>query len=94
VLGLPDFPAQNLRQDSQGCGRQACTENEAREEREEMKKLEDMTTDELVDWAAGNLIVAIGQGKFRERLCGVLLAVQQFSFARGHKQGRKKVARA
>ena len=68
--------------------------NQADEEGEEMKKLEDMTTEELVDWATGNLIVAIGQGKFRERVCGILLAVQQFSFARGHKQARKRVARA
>lgn len=37
-----------------------------------MKLIRDMDFKEIVDWATGQLIVSIGQGKFREEVACVL----------------------
>jgi hypothetical protein len=41
------------------------------------KQLKDMTTEELVDYVAGRLIVSIGKGDFRGEVCLWVIALQQ-----------------
>lgn len=41
-----------------------------------MKELKDMTTNELINWASGEVIVAIGEGKFKERMGEVVMTIQ------------------
>lgn len=41
-----------------------------------MKPLKDMTTDELVDYISGRLIVSIGRGDFRGEVCLWVLQLQ------------------
>ena len=44
---------------------------------EQMKNLKDMTTDELVDYVTGRLIISIGKGNFRSEVCLWVLSLQQ-----------------
>lgn len=37
--------------------------------------LEEMSTQQLVDWAAGTLMMSIGRGDFKGTLSGILLSV-------------------
>lgn len=55
-----------------------------------MKEVKDMTTDELVDWAGGTLICAIGRGDFRAALIGILLTVQSAAYERGLSERKRK----
>ena len=50
-----------------------------------MKKLTEMTTEELVSYWSGYLLMEIGRGKFREGVTTMLLATMQESYTRGEK---------
>jgi hypothetical protein len=51
-----------------------------------MKPLKDMTTEELVNYVAGRLIVSIGQGTFQREVCLWVLSLQQL----GNDNAKKK----
>jgi len=53
-----------------------------------MKPLKDMTTDELIDYVAGRLIVSIGQGTFRNEVCLWVLSLQQLGSDNAKKKRR------
>ena len=42
-----------------------------------MKALADMTTEELISYWSGYLLIEIGRGKFREAVCTMLLSTMQ-----------------
>ena len=54
------------------------------------KSVEEMTFDEKVSWAAGELIISIGEGKFRDRLYSILNALMLEAYNRGKKEVRNK----
>jgi hypothetical protein len=44
-----------------------------------VKQLADMTTNELIDYWSGYLLIEIGRGKFRDGVCMMLLSTMQES---------------
>lgn len=48
-----------------------------------MKTLSEMSFNEKLDWASGELIVSIGRGDFRSALSMILLGVSQEAYDRG-----------
>jgi hypothetical protein len=55
-----------------------------------MKPLKDMTTDELIDYVAGRLIVAIGKGTFHSEVCLWVLSLQQLGSDNAKKKRNAK----
>ena len=55
-----------------------------------MKPYEEWSFGEKVDYHSGQLIVAIGTGKFRETVCSVLMSVTQDAYNRGVKSVQPK----
>jgi hypothetical protein len=55
------------------------------------KMLEEMSLTEKSYWATGELIISIGEGRFRDRLVGIIMALEQAAFARGYEKGKKEV---
>jgi hypothetical protein len=49
-----------------------------------------MTTNELVDYWSGYLLIEIGRGKFREGVCLMLTATTQEASTAAEKKARKK----
>ncbi len=39
-----------------------------------MKSFEEMTLEEKINWASGYLLISIGEGKFREAVCAIILS--------------------
>lgn len=52
------------------------------------KTLAEMSFSEKLNWASGHLIMGIGEGKFRERLGYILMAVTQEAYDRGLRDGK------
>lgn len=52
-----------------------------------MKDLNEMTLDELIDWATGTFIIAIGTGEFRNKVSTVVQCVMRIGHRRGEKSG-------
>jgi hypothetical protein len=40
-----------------------------------MKELKDMDLNEIIDWATGELIVSIGQGKMKEKVALIIMSI-------------------
>jgi hypothetical protein len=55
------------------------------------KTFAEMTFQERVNWAAGELILAIGEGRFRERLWTVCSTFNGDAWDRGIEEGIKRV---
>lgn len=55
-----------------------------------MKTFEEMSFNEKVAWATGELIVAIGEGKFRERMWAVCSTFTGDAYDRGIIEGRRR----
>lgn len=53
------------------------------------KTLDEMSTDEIVSWACGSILIAIGEGKFRSAVSMVVMAVTQSAYNRGVKAGQE-----
>ena len=58
-----------------------------------MKPLKDMTTDELINYVAGRLILSIGQGDFRSEVALWVLSLQQLGSDRNKKRDRKNTTK-
>jgi hypothetical protein len=54
-----------------------------------MKPLKDMTTDELVNYVAGRLIISIGQGSFTSEVWLWVTCLQQLGSDRNKKRRAK-----
>ena len=54
-----------------------------------MKPLSKMTTNELVDYWSGYLLIEIGRGTFREGVCHLLLSTMQETATRVRAEGKK-----
>jgi hypothetical protein len=55
-----------------------------------MKPLKDMTTDELVSYVAGRLIISIGRGDFRSEVALWVLSLQQLGSDNAKKNVKKR----
>ena len=55
-----------------------------------MKKLEDMTLTESVDYWTGRLTLAIGAGKFRDEVCMMIGVITRESYEHGKKERMKR----
>ena len=54
-----------------------------------MKPLSEMTTNELIDYWSGYLLIEIGRGKFREGVCTMLLSTMQETANQVRAEGKK-----
>jgi hypothetical protein len=54
-----------------------------------MKNIEDMDTEEMVGWACGYLLIAIGEGRFRAAMYAVVQSIFQVAYNRGLKKGKE-----
>jgi hypothetical protein len=54
------------------------------------KSLEEMTTEETVDYLTGRLIMAIGRGDFRQEVSLWVMALKTESYDRGFKAAQKQ----
>jgi hypothetical protein len=54
-----------------------------------VKKLTQMTTEELISYWVGRLLIEIGRGKFREAVGTMLLTTMSESYTRGQRTGKR-----
>ena len=57
-----------------------------------VNRLAAMSYDERVAWAVGNLVLAIGEGKFREEVARLLFAISVEAYERGRADAEKLAA--
>lgn len=54
------------------------------------KSIAEMTTTERVDWATGELTLAIGRGEFRSAVTKLMLAFMQAGYDKGIEDAAKR----
>ena len=55
-----------------------------------MKRLEDVSLDEYINYWTGRLTLAIGAGKFRDEVCLMIGAITQEAYNRGAKNKARR----
>lgn len=57
-----------------------------------MKSIDEMTLEEKVSWACGTVLIGIGEGKFRDSMVTVILAINHEAYRRGSGESKKVFA--